>query len=166
MAVEIVAPDYFQGQRWERREYLAEAARAAGKAVAAVHQPGDRVEICSGFIHRATQHDHPDWKIVKITGRFQSRIELALKEYLHGLGFPYEGSTEAYGKLFFESIRWLKGGNPARRGMEPDRLKLAKSGWRLFHVYQQNPYPEAVRIARQMKRQRSRARNEDATYDY
>ena len=93
-------------------------------------------------------------------------IELALKEYLHGLGFPYEGSTEAYGKLFFESIRWLKGGNPARRGMEPDRLKLAKSGWRLFHVYQQNPYPEAVRIARQMKRQRSRARNEDATYDY
>src|SRR2546430_13392276 len=51
----------------------------------------------------------------------------ALLEYLNGLGFPFKGSTEDYGKLFWEAFMWLKGGNPNARGMITERVAKAKT---------------------------------------
>lgn len=144
---------YFQGDAFEHKDYLAASAIAAASAVAGpLASAGEPIEICSGYIHATTQRLHPTWKIVKITGPFQARIEQELLAYLHKLGFPYQGSTEAYGKLFFEAIRWLKGGNLNRRGMDPDRVKLGKTGWATWGIYEKHPYAVATKLAQEFKR--------------
>ncbi len=156
---EEVPVNLFQGQAFIDRAYLDGAAMAAKDAIAVLGPtPGEPVHICSGYVHTETHRQHPDWKIVKITGPFQAIIEKTLKTYLHGLGFPYQGSTEEYGKLFFEAIRWHKGGNPNRRGMEPERVKLGKTGWATWSIYEKHPYWQAKELAREFKRQRARKR--------
>jgi len=158
-AWEIPVTD-FQGDCFTHRRYLSTAAVCTHRCLDTLrvglppHDAKEPIQICSGYIHSETHRQHPSFQIVKITGPFQARIEQALLEYLHKLGFPYQGSTEEYGKLFFEAIRWLKGGNPNRRGMDPDRVKLAKWGWQTFSAYRDHPYRKAVEIARAMKRRR------------
>ena len=150
---EEVPVNFFQGQAFIDRAYLDGAALAAKDAIAVLGPtPGEPIHICSGYVHTETHRQHPDWKIVKIKGPFQAIIEKTLKTYLHGLGFPYQGSTEEYGKLFYEAIRWLKGGNPNRPGMDPKRVLLAKSGWRTFPAYRDYPYRKAIDVARALKR--------------
>lgn len=162
MEVREVPVSYFQGDLFRAHTYLGASAVAAQSAVAALRMDGEPVHICSGYIHSRTHREHPDWQIVKIAGPFQAAIEQALLDYLHKLGFPYQGSTEEYGKLFFEAIRWLKGGNPNRWGMDPDRVRLAKSGWLTFSAYRDYPYREAVIIAKRMKAEsRNRGRWND-----
>ena len=152
-AWEIPVTD-FQGESFNHRRYLSSAWVATQRGLQTlkwgVPEP---VQICSGFVHGETHHKLRAAQIVKITGPLQDKIEAELLSYLHKLGFPFEGSTEEYGKLFFESVRWLKGGNPNRRGMDPERLKVAKSGWKTFRFYQQYPYREATEKAKAFKRQ-------------
>jgi len=152
--VREVPVSYFQGDLFRAHAYLGASAIAAASAVTTLRQHGESVQICSGYIHTATHRQHATWKIVKITGPFQARIEQELKDYLHQLGFPYQGSTEAYGKLFFEAIRWLKGGNPNRAGMDPERVKLAKTGWETFEIYRKHPYKRAAEMTAAFKSRR------------
>lgn len=140
------------------RHYLHVAWTAAQLGMMDLARKKDEpVQVCQGFVNSEIRRmlGVPG---SKITGPFQARIEQALRDYLNGLGFPFKGSTEEYGKLFFESVRWLKGGNPQRRGMDPERVKLAKSGWRTFPAYQKYPYTEAKQVAAEIKRSQRRGR--------
>lgn len=158
MEIREVPVSYFQGNLFRGHAYLGASAIAAESAVTALRKDGEPVHICSGYIHAGTHRQHPDWKIVKIAGPFQAAIEQALLDYLHKLGFPYQGSTEAYGKLFYEAIRWLKGGKPDRWGMDPERVKLGKTGWATWPIYQKHPYKEATHLAKEFKRRLARER--------
>ena len=160
VAYEIPATD-FQGGCFTHRRYLSTSWVCAQRSLDTLkHTAGEPIEVCSGFIHDET-HRKLDCKIVKIGGPFQERIESALLDYLHKIGFPYQGSTEAYGKLFFQSVMWLKGGNPNRRSMDAERVRMAKTGWRTFHFYRDLPYLEAVAAAKQFKSRRRFSRWRD-----
>lgn len=148
----------FQGQRFAHRDYLRVSADCAAKCLDTIRAGAppcnakEPIHICSGFIHAETHRRHPSFKIIKVEGPFQDRIEKELLDHLNKLGFPYKGSTEEYGKLFFEAVRWLKGGNPNRRGMDPERVKLGKTGWATWEIYQKHPYKEATHLAKEFKR--------------
>ena len=85
-------------------------------------------------------------------------IEDALANYLRSLGFEPPHSTEQYGALFYQAIKWLKDGNLARAGMNAERLRVAKTGWASFPFYRDYPYTQAKALARRAKNRRSLAR--------
>ena len=143
--------DRFQGGAFSSRDYLSVAWVCAQAGLATLkREVSEPVQVCQGWVNQEIRR-HLGVPGSKITGPFQARIEQALLDYLHGLGFPYAGSTEEYGKLFFESVRWLKGGNPNRRGMVSERVKVAKTGWATFSCYQDYPYREAGQRAKALK---------------
>lgn len=149
-----IAVENFQGELMASRRYLPIAWEAAKRGLDVLRHENNAlrepIEVCQGWVNQDIRR-----KLgvpgSKITGPFQARIEAVLLEYLRGLGFDYRGSTEEYGKLFFESVRWLKGGNPNRRGMDPERMKLAKTGWKTFPAYRDYPWKEAVQRAKAIK---------------
>lgn len=165
--VEEIPVVFFQAPLFEAKAYLNVSADKAEDAVRALHPgPGEPIHICQGYIHTETHRRHPHWKITKIEGPFQAKIEQALVAYLNGLGFPYKGSSEQYGKLFYESIKWLKGGNMNRRGMDSEREKLGKSGWLTWSAYRNHPYSIAKQVAADLKRAQRRSRwNRGGGYD-
>ena len=161
--VSEVPVEQFQGLAFARKDYLDGAVTAALASLEALHaDQRDPITICSGFIHEKTRALLTSYgrsvTVAKITGPFQELIEKELLAYLNRLGFPYRGSTEDYGKLFWESVKWLKGGNPNRCGMVPERVKLAKTGWETFQFYQEHPYAEAARLAKAFKARKKRER--------
>ncbi len=161
----IIAPEFFQAPKFSARLYLDEAAKCTEKILRDLgvrDHPELKVHICSGFVHRRSHAWLSDnkipFEIVKVQGPLQSRIESALLAYLNALGFKYDGSTEEYGRLFYQAIRWLKGGDPNLIGMAQERLKVAKSGWESFQYYCNNPYHIAKLKAENAKKQARWAR--------
>ncbi len=148
-----IAVEHFQGDAFAHKTYLAAAAEATRQVLAALKSPPDeRVEICSGYVHDKThawlaQSGHP-WEIIKVVGALQQLIEAALAEYLRGLGFEPPKSTEQYGVLFYQAIRWLKNGHLDHTGMSAERMRVAKTGWASFPFYRDYPYVQAKQLAR------------------
>lgn len=156
-AHEIPVTD-FQGECFTHRRYLSTAWVCAKRGLEVLrHETSEPIQVCQGFVNGEVRR-----KLrvpgIRITGPFQARIEKALLDYLNKLGFPYQGSTEEYGKLFFEALRWLKGGNPNQRGMLPERMRMAKTGWETFRFYRDLPYKEAANEAKRFKSRRRSSR--------
>ena len=164
----LVPVECFQSPRFELKEYHQGALDATQRVLTDLGETADDViAICQGEPHKATHA----WlattgrahQIVHVGGtpvfdELQRRIEAQLKTYLASLGFRFRGSTEQYGWLFKSAILWLKDGDKHRRGMDPERLKLAKSGWDSFGFYRDLPYEEAKAASKKNKARRSLAR--------
>jgi hypothetical protein len=162
-AVAEIAVAHFQPPRFQRRTYLDGAVDATRQVLDMLASPADeRVEICSGFVHGKTHawlaESGRPWEIIKVKGPLQQLIEDALANYLRGLGFEPPKSTEQYGALFYQAIKWLKDGNLNRAGMNAERLRVAKTGWASFPFYRDYPYTQAKALARRAKNRRSLAR--------
>ncbi len=163
-AVAEIAVEHFQPPRFQQRTYLDAAVDATIEVVLRkLNSPGnENIAICSGFVHDKTRaflaQSHRPWQTVKIEGPLQTLIEAALADYLRGLGFEPPKSTEQYGALFYQAIKWLKGGNLARAGMDAERMRVAKTGWASFPFYRDNTYVQAKELARRAKNRRGLAR--------
>ncbi len=77
---------------------------------------------------------------------------------MRGLGFEPPKSTEQYGALFYDAIKWLKDDNPNRAGVNAEKLRVAKTGWASFSFYRDYPYSRAKVLAKQAKNRRGLAR--------
>jgi hypothetical protein len=182
----LVPVEDFQASLFEQKGYHQGALEATQRVLTDLGETADDViAICQGEPHKRThvwlaetQRAH---QIVHMGGTpvfdamacplkprlrrdiqshaiVQRRIEAQLKTYLASLGFRFRGSTKQYGWLFKSAILWLKDGDEHRRGMDPERLKLAKSGWDSFGFYRDLPYEEAKAASKKNKARRSLAR--------
>jgi len=162
-AVADIGVEYFQGDAFARKTYLGAAVEATQKVLEDLKSPSDEaIEICSGYVHEDTRAwltgSGRPWRVVKVGGRLQELIEAAFADYLRRLGFPYDGSTENYGALFYKAVVWLKDGKPERAGMNAEKVRVAKTGWDSFPFYRDHPYRRAKILAQQSRSRRSFAR--------
>ncbi len=167
-AVAEIAVEHFQPPKFQQHTYLHAAVDATRQVLATLASPAnERVEICSGFVHGHTHawlaESGRPWQIIKVEGMLQELIENALADYLRGLGFEPPKSTEQYGALFYQSIKWLKDGRMDRAGMNAERMRVAKTGWASFPFYRDYPYTQAKDLARRAKNRKGfvRLRGED-----
>lgn len=130
----LVPVEYFQGERFERHEYLLEAAHVTFGLLQRLDAgPEDvLVEICSGYVNsgskKALREAGYEVKVVEVAGPLQAGLERRFKEYVNSLGYhAYFDPKEAHdaGAHFKDVIRWI---------MErpEERMRLAKSGWKYF----------------------------------
>ena len=163
----LVSVGHFQSPDFDRKGYHLGALQATQVVLQKLKadKTADVIHICQGEPHKAThewlQSKGWNWQAVKVQGELQGLIETQLKEYLASLGFAYHGSTEQYGLLFWSAIRWLKGGDVNRRGMDEEKIKQAKSGWESFRFYCDLPYAEAKAASKQNKARQSFQRWQD-----
>lgn len=171
----VIGIEHFQPPKFGARTYLDEAAKCTETVLTSLGvlgNPSLHVDICSGFVHKQTHawlaKSGIEFAIVKVQGPLQAKIESALLTYLQGLGFPYKDSTEEYGKLFYQAIRWLKGGDANVTGMAQARMQFAKTGWNSFRFYCNYPYQIAKVKAEAAKRENrlAKERMRDWNRDY
>jgi hypothetical protein len=131
----IIDLKYFQNDYlYENKEYLNESARIAVRLVEELGgSPEDTViEICTGEINT---HSKDALRalgytviVTEITGPLQDNLERLFREYIYDLGYNlyYDPKvTTSIARDFDSVIKWI-------REDYPERMKLAKSGWRYF----------------------------------
>ena len=155
----------FQGEAFARQEYLDEGARVVQRLFTDLAVPkAEPVQVCTGYvlggIRQWLSREGYHWYPAKITGPLQVLVETALLQTLqrHGLEVDYVTLTEKQGLLFWECLRWLKGGNINATRALPEREKLAKTGWGTYSIWVENPYAVAKQKAAAFKAARRRAR--------
>jgi hypothetical protein len=130
----LVPVDYFQGERFERHEYLKYAAMVTLDLLKRFNaRPDDTlVEICTGYVNvgskEALRKAGYEVRVVEIKGLLQDVLEKSFAEYVKALGYPgYVDPKETHDpkKPFERVIRWIE----ERPG---ERLRLAKTGWKYF----------------------------------
>ncbi|MCD1294596.1 hypothetical protein CUJ83_06215 [Methanocella sp. CWC-04] len=130
----IVEVKYFQGERFESKDYLYETARVTKELVSRFNASPEntRIEICTGYVNTmsrtALREEGYDVTVVEIKGLLQDELEKRFKEYVKSLGYkryfdPKE--THDIGYRFSEVIKWIE-------EKPEDRMKLAKTGWKYF----------------------------------
>jgi hypothetical protein len=130
----VVPVEYFQGERFERHEYLRKAAEVTmGLLKKLGARPGDTlVEICTGYVNVGSKNALRDAgyevKVVEITGLLQTELEKRFGEYVETLGYHgYVDPKETHDQQspFNRIIAWV---------MEKpeERMGIAKTGWKFF----------------------------------
>ncbi len=130
----IIPVKYFQGERFERHEYLQEAARVTLELLHKLGAaPADTlVEICTGYVNvgskEALRAAGYEVNVVEVTGLLQNELEERFKEYVESLG--YHGYfdpkvTHDPKRPFDKIVAWIK-------EKPEERMKLAKTGWKYF----------------------------------
>jgi putative intracellular protease/amidase len=132
----LVPVDYFQGERFERHEYLEYAARVTLDLLRRFNaSPDDTlVEICTGYVNvgskEVLREAGYEVKVVEVKGLLQDELEKRFAEYVRSLGYPgYVDPKETHDpkKPFDDIIRWIE--------EKPDeRMRLAKTGWKYFRT--------------------------------
>ena len=89
---------------------------------------GEEIEICSSFLFDDTrpelvkQFGMERVHVSVISGKAQDNVETAYLDEIRNLGYrPLADRDEKRARSFFHMLRWVKS--------DPDRLKLAKTGW-------------------------------------
>ncbi len=130
----MVPVECFQGERFERKEYLKQAATATlGLLERLGARPEDTmVEICTGYVNvgskEALREAGYDVRVGEIAGLLQEELEKRFAEYVRKLGYPgyVDPKTTHDSKGTFEGIvKWIEE-SPG------ERMRLAKTGWRRF----------------------------------
>lgn len=160
---EEVPPSYFQGKAWEDKTYLRAVANAALRLLDGLQVPADEpIAVCQGWIFSQARprlgEVFTDVRAGVIGEPLQSRIETALQQNLkdkYGFEIDYEVLTQKPGLAFFQSMVWLKGGNPYKTAAAlPEREAHCKTGWASWRCWADHLYPEAKELARQLKAER------------
>lgn len=130
----LVPVDYFQGERFERHEYLGYAAMVTLELLRRFDaRPDDTlVEICTGYVNvgskEALRKAGFEVKVTEITGLLQYELEKRFAEYVNGLGYAgYVDPKETHDPKnpFKNIIKWVE----EKPG---ERMRLAKTGWKYF----------------------------------
>ncbi len=130
----LVPVDYFQGDRFERREYLGYAAMITLELLRRFDaRPDDTlVEICTGYVNvgskQALRDAGYEVKVTEIKGLLQGELEKRFAAYVKDMGYPgYVDPKETHDpKKPFEGVmRWIE----EKPG---ERMRLAKTGWKYF----------------------------------
>jgi hypothetical protein len=159
----VVAPKHFQETAFGAKAYLPEATRVVAECFQRLQvQPDEPVRVCTGYALEGIRDwltaKGYDWQPAKIEGPLQDAVEGALKEYLASLGFNvnYEMLTQVdkKGLLWWQQIRWLKGGDVDAREPVRERAALCKTGWASFEIWARYPYKEAKQRAKERREQR------------
>ena len=134
----LVPVDYFQGERFERHEYLGYAAMVTKELLRRFDaRPDDTlVEVCTGYVNvgskEALRKAGYEVKVTEVKGLLQDELEERFAEYVKALGYDgYVDPKETHDpKSPFKSIiKWIE----EKPG---ERMKLAKSGWKYFSTRQ------------------------------
>jgi len=130
----LVPVDYFQGERFERHEYLGYAAMVTQELLRRFDaRPDDTlVEICTGYVNvgskEALRKAGYEVKVTEVRGLLQDELEKRFAEYVKDLGYDgYVDPKETHDpKPPFKNImKWIE----EKPG---DRMRLAKTGWKYF----------------------------------
>lgn len=157
---EEVPPAYFQGAAYADKAYLRAVAIAAQNLLDRLHAPTDEpITVCQGWILSQARSRltgvFSDLRSGVIGEPLQSLIETQLQRHLkekYGFEIDYEILTQKPGLAFFQSLVWLKGGNPYKIAAAlPEREAQCKTGWASWRCWADNLYPEAKELARQLK---------------
>lgn len=123
--------EYFQGEAFNRKDYLVEATRAVSKVLGDLRadKKFSRVALCTGYVlnRAASSLRRNGWIVVrrKIEGRCQQLIEEKFRDALIQIGIPpgvirhIPSGTNRFMQLF----RWVKE-DPV------NREKFVKTGWK------------------------------------
>src|SRR5512146_1639985 len=128
----LVPVDYFQGERFERHEYLGYAAMVTLELLKRFDaRPDDTlVEICTGYVNvgskEALRKAGYEVKVTEGKGLLQDELEKRFAAYVKDLG--YEGyvdpkETHDPKNPFKNIIKWIE----EKPG---ERMRLAKTGWK------------------------------------
>lgn len=130
----LVPVDCFQGERFERREYLGYAAMVTLELLRRFDaRPEDTlVEICTGYVNVGSKEALRDAgyevKVTEIKGLLQDELEKRFAAYVKDLGYSgYVDPKETHDpkKPFEGVVKWI--------GEKPgERMRLAKTGWKYF----------------------------------
>jgi hypothetical protein len=130
----LIELSFFQGDLFESKAYLEEAARITVELLGRLGATPDnsKVEICPGFVNSMS------YKMLKnkgyiidkkeITGILQDELEKRFFEYVKSLGYEsyYDPKqTTNVAKSFYDVINWINKD-------KANRMKMAKSGWKFF----------------------------------
>lgn len=129
----LIDVQFFQGELFRSHAYLEEAANVSLGLVKRLGQgkAETAVEICPGYVNsrsrEALLQAGYEVRVTEITGLLQNELEERFKEYVETLGYrdyfdPKETSDIKSG--FDRVIGWID--------RDPERLKLAKTGWKYF----------------------------------
>lgn len=131
---DLVPVEYFQGERFERHDYLGNAAKVTLELLKRFDaRPEDTlVEICTGYVNvgskEALRAARYDVRVTEITGLLQDELEKRFAEYVRGLGYSgYVDPKETHDPRapFRNILKWIE--------EKPDeRMRLAKTGWNYF----------------------------------
>ncbi len=130
----LVPVDYFQGERFERHEYLGYAARVTLELLKRFDaRPDDTlVEICTGYVNvgskEALRKAGYEVRVAEVTGLLQDELEKHFAAYVKALGYDgYVDPKETHDPKdpFKNIMKWIE-------EKPEERLKLAKTGWKYF----------------------------------
>ncbi|HTX44323.1 MAG TPA: hypothetical protein VMC61_06295 [Methanocella sp.] len=130
----LVPVDYFQGERFERHDYLKHAATVTLSLLGRLgaHADDTLVEICTGYVNvgskEALRAAGYEVKVAEIKGLLQDELEKRFAEYVKTLGYPgYVDPKETHDpkKPFENVIKWIE-------EKPEERMRLAKTGWKYF----------------------------------
>lgn len=161
----MIPVELFQGEAFEKKEYLQGAVAAAKDVLSQLdHQADEPIVICAGSVLEGIrgylEEAGMNWLSGKIEGPLQQKIEgrfLSALKKIGVRGATFETMTEKQGLFFWLCIKWLKGGDLNAPAL-PEREKIAKTGWGTYKFWGPLPYEKAKLAAKQFKTQRSRAR--------
>jgi len=161
---------YFQGDAFEQRAYLDEAARIVEAMFGQLRvDKAEPIIVCTGYVLDGVRDwltsARYNWRSGKIRGPLQERIETALLERLRELevDLDYATLTEKQGLTFWKCLLWLKGGQNINAPVRPERARWAKTGWASWGVWSTIPnYQQAKTAAARLRAARQRARWEEA----
>jgi len=172
----VVAPQFFQGERWDTKAYQAEG----GAQIAACFEhlavkPDEPIVVCTGYVLDGVCQwlaaNGYKFQRGKITGPLQDQIEATLRDYLAaGFGFLTDcdllTDPAKKGLFWWKQVQWLKGGNVNAAQPVPEREAGCKTGWATYRIWATNPYDKAKKLAKQFKQSRSRDRWRERRDDY
>ena len=139
----VLNVEYFQAQRFRRKEYLKQASEIVFRLLDKLeYKAGEPLRICQGYIFDKAAEDFEKLygedllQRVKVTGDAQHLTETAYLDEIRNMGYePVIERDKKRAKSFFHMMNWLE--------KNPDKMKYAKSGWprlrryRLFRSYSQ-----------------------------
>ena len=130
----LVPVDYFQGERFERHEYLGYAAMVTLELLKRFDaRPDDtQVEICTGYVNvgskEALRKAGYEVKVTEVKGLLQDELEKRFAEYVKALGYDgYVDPKDTHDPKdpFKNIVKWIN----EKPG---ERMRLAKTGWKYF----------------------------------
>lgn len=147
---------HFQGRAFADRTYLHWAVEVARGLFGRLSVERDEpVQVCSGYVLEGVRQwldaGGYTWRTAKVDGSLQLLVETALLERLHSLGLrdlDLETLTKKQGLLFWKCLRWLKGGDAEAPAPVRAREQFAKTGWRTYPIWANNPYRHAKHVLR------------------
>ncbi len=157
-AAGLIESEFFQNSdrqdpnRFSRKAYLAEAVRVTATCLQQLQPTVDEpLAVSSGYpltgMHDWLTEAGYTWQIGAANTHLQALLAEELQRHLAELGLHVSldllTDPKKAGLLWWVQVRWLKGGDVNRRGVEPERARFCQTGWEHYPTWALHPYREA-----------------------